>query len=247
MAQGPQQFSAVQILEAGRRAEIEGRVEYAIQFYRHLTDHLPRSPEAATAREALTKLGANAGTGETGYGPQPNGASVNGHYLNGAPSGPNGYASQSYPAASQPGGPMQGPSTRRPMQPQSPGTEVAIRPTFLLPKSRRRYRSGRVIARAFTFLGFLQIGVGIVGLIVGLLSAFGGGVATMPSLIASQPPLIAASGGITLCIIGLAQVLGGQLARAIFDTASANRDLAALGRAKAAFDAGIAMPIHSDH
>ena len=54
MAQNSQQFTSTQILEAGQRAEVEGRLEYAIQFYRHLTDHLPRSADAMIAREALS-------------------------------------------------------------------------------------------------------------------------------------------------------------------------------------------------
>ena len=75
MAQGSQNFTPAQILEAGRRAEAEGRVEYAIQFYRHLTDHLARTAEATTAREALHRLGAVAGSSQA-----PNGGAVNGHH-----------------------------------------------------------------------------------------------------------------------------------------------------------------------
>lgn len=57
MAQAKPQFSAEQILEAGRRAEAQGQIDYAIQFYRHLTDHHATAPEAQIAREALARLG----------------------------------------------------------------------------------------------------------------------------------------------------------------------------------------------
>lgn len=56
MAQAKPQFTAEQILEAGRRAEAQGQLDYAIQFYRHLTDHHPNAPEAQIAREALSNL-----------------------------------------------------------------------------------------------------------------------------------------------------------------------------------------------
>ena len=71
MAPTAAQFSPGQILEAGRRAENDGRIGYAIQFYRHLTDNHNWSPEAAVAKEALTRL-ANfrpAGDAPTGGGP----------------------------------------------------------------------------------------------------------------------------------------------------------------------------------
>lgn len=57
MAQAKPQFTADQILEAGRRAEAQGQLDYAIQFYRHLTDHHASAPEAQSAREALARLG----------------------------------------------------------------------------------------------------------------------------------------------------------------------------------------------
>lgn len=56
MAQGTPQFTLGQILEAGQRAEADGRVEYATQFYRHLTDHYPQSAEARIARDGLARL-----------------------------------------------------------------------------------------------------------------------------------------------------------------------------------------------
>lgn len=56
MAQGTPQFTLGQILEAGQRAEADGRVEYATQFYRHLTDHYPQSAEARIARDGLARM-----------------------------------------------------------------------------------------------------------------------------------------------------------------------------------------------
>lgn len=53
-----QQFTPPQMLEAGHRAESEGRLDLASQFYRHLTEHYAFTGEAAEARNGLGRLGA---------------------------------------------------------------------------------------------------------------------------------------------------------------------------------------------
>ena len=229
MAQGTQQFSPAQILEAGRRAEIEGRVEYAIQFYRHLTEHMPRTPEALVAEQALLRLTAQPA-------PDPSAAvgTMNGHYQ-GATSLPGG--SGSHMAASY-GAP---PSSRALVSARSTGaappeSEEPARRKFVMPRLRRRYRTGRFVARAFTVLGFVEIltGAGLVG--AGMLAKG----PPLPEFLAAQQQLVGVSLGLTVFILGLVQVLGGQLARAMFDTASANRDLASYARARALHESGAA-------
>ncbi|MEQ1614163.1 MAG: hypothetical protein ABL904_15560 [Hyphomicrobiaceae bacterium] len=251
MAQSPQQFTPQQILEAGRRAETEGRIEYAIQFYRHLTDHLARTAEAATARDSLARLGASVASG-TGH--SPAGPGANGHYHTIAPPGPQPYGAQ--PMNGHPTGPQQAstgaaptagtmpgrPSNGQPgsgalivrPSPAAPAADAVARRKLVLPKSRRRYRTGRFVARAFTVLGFVEIAIGVVLLGAGLFSK----VPALPEFLAAQQQLIGVSAGLTVLILGLVQVMGGQLARAIFDTASANRDLAAYARARAIFETG---------
>jgi hypothetical protein len=49
-------YSPAEILEAGRKAESDGRRDYAIQFYRHLTDYYAATPEAVQARYGLQRL-----------------------------------------------------------------------------------------------------------------------------------------------------------------------------------------------
>lgn len=253
MAQSPQQFTPQQILEAGRRAEAEGRIEYAIQFYRHLTDHLARSPEAATARDYLERLGATVGPSP---GPAPATSTMNGHYQTSIPaSAP--HAAGPHSMGGQQNGMPLGPPGQTPVAPPGRGPVAGVHPgsgalivrpapannaeptnrrKFVLPKSRRRYRTGRFVARAFTVLGFFEIAVGVLLLGAGLLSKG----PALPEFLAAQQQLIGVSLGLTVLIIGLVQVMGGQLARAIFDTASANRDLAAYARARAVFETGTA-------
>ncbi|MBX9589036.1 MAG: hypothetical protein K2X43_07020 [Hyphomonadaceae bacterium] len=55
---GSQQFTPPQLLEAGRRAEVDGRLDLAAQFYRHLTEHFAFTGEAAEARNGLGRVGA---------------------------------------------------------------------------------------------------------------------------------------------------------------------------------------------
>jgi hypothetical protein len=58
MVQTSQQFTPQQLLEAGHRAEGEGKFDLAAQFYRHLTEHYSYTAEAAEARNGLGRVGA---------------------------------------------------------------------------------------------------------------------------------------------------------------------------------------------
>ena len=53
-----QALTPPQVLEAGHRAEVEGRLDLAAQFYRHLTEHFAFTPEAAEAHNGLGRVGA---------------------------------------------------------------------------------------------------------------------------------------------------------------------------------------------
>lgn len=56
MLQAAPQFSPFQLLDAARRAEAEGHLDAAYQYYRHTVDQFAYSPEAAQAREGLARL-----------------------------------------------------------------------------------------------------------------------------------------------------------------------------------------------
>jgi hypothetical protein len=57
MLQATPQFTPQQLLDAGRRAEAEGRHDLAAKFYRQLADYYAYTAEAAEARSALARLG----------------------------------------------------------------------------------------------------------------------------------------------------------------------------------------------
>ncbi len=57
MVHASPQFTPAQLIESGRRAEAEGRLDLAVQFYRHLTEHFAEAVEAAEAHGALGRIG----------------------------------------------------------------------------------------------------------------------------------------------------------------------------------------------
>jgi hypothetical protein len=61
MPQGSPQFTPRQLLDAGRRAEADGKLDQANQLYRHLADHYAYTAEAAEARNGLGRIGIDAG------------------------------------------------------------------------------------------------------------------------------------------------------------------------------------------
>lgn len=67
---GTAQFTPRQVLEAGRRAEADGKRDYAIQFYQHVLAHHGATSEAIEADDALRRMTVaepDAGYGANGY------------------------------------------------------------------------------------------------------------------------------------------------------------------------------------
>jgi hypothetical protein len=60
MLQSTPQLSPRQLLEAGHRAESEGKIDLAFQFYSQVADHFDFAPEADPARHRLARLRAGA-------------------------------------------------------------------------------------------------------------------------------------------------------------------------------------------
>lgn len=216
MPQATAHYSAAQILEAGRRAESEGRLEYAVQFYRHLTDFHAAAPEAATAREALARISAR----RTAEGP---------------PSLPAVAAARSAVASVTNG--QHGPSGRTVAS--FPRENIRIAPVgaahagrrLILPSPEPRYRVGRFIALVLSVLGlvFAVGGVAMLVLQYGLLAQH---VAAIPgaALLAGQGLI----GAATALAAGVLTFFLGQVARAVLDGSSAALDLVAIEHAKAA-------------
>ncbi|HXF53512.1 MAG TPA: hypothetical protein VNK52_05250 [Hyphomicrobiaceae bacterium] len=200
-----QQFTPSQILEAGRRAEAEGRTEYAIQFYRHLVDHHGSAPEAEAAHDALVLIEAR----RAGGGPPP---------FNGAEFRP---GPPPVPAADRP--PRLGSTI-------SLGLVGVERPLpLILPAPRRAYRTGRLIARLLTWMGGGSVLAGVAANSALLFAP--DLLARLPEVAVGwlfRPFVAPAMAG-----SGILAMLLGQLARAVLDSANATCDMAATTRAQA--------------
>jgi len=198
----PTQFTPAQLLESGRRAETEGRLDLAVQFYRHLTDNFAYTAEAAEAHNALGRVGA----AQSQIWQPANAVHVNG---NGAYANGNGHANgvHAAPAAEPTHRPARGAraSRRRPVAP------------------RDHYRTGRTMARIFSGFGWAIVALGILLPLLYLLP-------NTPLHMFGLPYFIGSAIGVA--VTGFLIVFSGQIARAIFDQANATRDLAAMERAK---------------
>ena len=209
--QTPQQFTPSQILDAGQRAEAEGRYDFALQFYRHLTAHYPHTREAAVAHEASQLLAQHRDDPRTGP--------------------PSGLARPEYANPNQSGRAAE-PAGRRGIS-LSPAGKAAgaarAQSGFDPPPPRAQYRTGRALARLTTWLGGAMILTGVALLPIAVVN---------PRTFAGLPIAgITTPTGFALAIAGgLLAMLAGQLARAMFDLANAGRDMAALTRARAEQD-----------
>jgi hypothetical protein len=250
MAPTAAQFSPGQILEAGRRAENDGRVGYAIQFYRHLTDHHGWSPEAAIAKEALARL-ANFRPPHDVAPPQV--AAFQGGFQNASAHQPapqsrtpppsNGAEFHGNPghASHQPVAQMtartlgNGGSGQQGVQaaPQYGARALPSAPPLRLPAAERRYRVGSVVAWLLFGIGLLLIAASFV--LAGLHSVgvkVPGAFGTMLGFTGGLP------GALAIFVVGICHVFAAQIGRALFDNANAMRDLVMIERAKISHAAG---------
>lgn len=244
--QEPPQFTPAQVLEAGQRAESEGRLEFAIQFYRHLVDQYPGSSEAAAAQSGLSRLAggpppAPAGR-RGGNNPPPLLPQVSlpaippfepqrleplaappalANPFDAARQGDAPYPYQSgYFGAPAPA--LAGQAQTAPPVMAEPAIDVE------LPPEPRDYRTGRFLARLFAWLGGLAVLAGIAVMVLAVLRP-----RAIPAIPFLGMPLPGAATGAILILAGLFQVMIGQLVRAVLDHANAARDSAGIARAEA--------------
>ncbi len=230
--QEPPKFTPAQVLDAGRRAETEGRHELAVKFYRHLTESYPGTGEAAAAQSALARLPAgHAPTALNGRRPPPGqpmqAASYEPQRYDAPALGPhlgNPFNQQRGPEpayTSQHGAAPNQPSQGHPYQSEV-GAQVE------LPRFRRRYKTSRFIGAIATWLGGLLALAGLALLPVTIFS---------PRLLAALPVIGSTIGNPvgagSIAAYGLCLLVAGQLTRALLDQADASRDMAEIARAEA--------------
>jgi hypothetical protein len=239
MSSSPQ-FTPAQVLNAARRAEAEGKLDYAAQFYRHIVDYYAATPEAQDAREGLGRLEWRrkeppaARPRPMAPAPPPPLSSLNGG--SGAARAPLALHAPreegGYPRPAgfgEPGG-SRGPGAPSRL-PQAVGdtlapSDQAEEPVDDLPDA-GGYRTGRIMAAMIAVMGWAALLGGVMVFVL----AF-----TIAPASLSAPVLGLPLGflvGIALIVGGIVLVLAGQLAHAVFDNASAVRHLLAIEKAKA--------------
>lgn len=203
------QVTAAQVLDAGRRAEADGRVEYAIQFYRHLTDHHGAAPEAAAARDALSRLDHR----RSAIAPEhhPTRAGV-------ARAAPTRAPAPIPRAPSSPG--------KSPIKIAPAGNVEPVAP-MVMSAPTNGYRIGTIIARILAVLGGLWV-------LAGLMMTGAAAVVDLNLLLPRWAPGVALHpfAGPIVALSGLVLLFWTQIARAVFDIARSSRELAAIERAK---------------
>jgi hypothetical protein len=221
MVQTAMQYTPAQVLQAARRAEAEGKMDYALQFYRHLVEQHGATSEAQEAREGLFRI-AEWRWGEARIARRQEGS-------------PGGQFAQGVGAAS----PQQPPKLNEPAAPSAfAGSAQQLPQTVsreaagdeLVPLLKPHYRVAKVIAYGVSTLGFLNVLAGIALVALG----FAGSVAPLLAVGVFGFPMGLLLGVPTL-LLGLVLLLAGQLAVAVFDSANANLEMAAIERGRASF------------
>lgn len=238
------QFTPVQVLHAARRAEAEGKMEYALQFYRHLVEQHGSGAEAQEAREGLFRIaewrwgearvtrGREATSQQSGNHAY-DGASGNGLASNGLAS--NGLASSGLAGAQQAYFPEQAhhaPAAQdEPALPQIIAREAAQdAQADDLPPFRVRYRAAKTIATGLSILGWVGV---LAGFVVATIAA-GGLVAEASASGLFGLPLGVVL-GVPAVLIGLLLVVAAQLAVAVFESTNATLEMLAIERGRLSF------------
>lgn len=228
MVQTAVQFTPVQVLQAARRAEAEGKMDYALQFYRHLVEQHGGTTEAQEAREGLFRIAewrwgearvarTRDGTNPPGAQPvqgQPTPASSGQRVYNVANNAPQ----PAYASEQQGPGPLPQIISRQHAQAEE-------QPSF-----HARFRASKFFAHALSGIGWMTLLSGIGAAAAG----FAGAVSELSAIALLGAPF-GVMLGIPAALFGLVLVVGGQLAAALFDSANATLEMAAIERGRISF------------
>ena len=239
MVQTSVQFTPVQVLQAARRAEAEGKMDYALQFYRHLVEQHGTTPEAQEAREGLFRI-AEWRWGEARV---ARGRDATGGGAQSTQSAPSSQTPPAAPAGNPPGGqrvynvannPPQ--SDYYPDQPQTAAAPGKL-PQVIARGHDQAEQAFTPRFRGAKFVAHVLSGIGWLTLLAGIGAATGGFAGLVPEL-AAIGPLGAPFGiliGLPALLLGVVLVVAGQLAAAVFESTNANLELVAIERGRNSF------------
>lgn len=221
MVQTAMQYTPVQVLQAARRAEAEGKMDYALQFYRHLVEQHGSTPEAQEAREGLFRI-AEWRWGEARIARRQDGAGAAGAQFAQAAAGPPQPPKVDEPAppSAFAGSAQQLPQT---VSRDSAGDE-------LVPLFKPRYRVAKTIAYGVSGLGLVSALAGTAAAVLA-----GAGAVEQVSAVGLFGLPIGLVLGVPAALLGLVLLLAGQLAVAVFESANANLEMLAIERGRLSF------------
>jgi hypothetical protein len=232
------QFTPIQVLHAARRAEAEGKMDYALQFYRHLVEQHGSSAEAQEAREGLFRIAewrwgeARVARGrDTASAPsaQPKAEPAN------APAPPpvsNPLANSGLAGAQQAYFPEQKSHIERDHHDQQALPQIARERAHAddLPPFRARYRAARLGAIALSGLGWVAV---LSGLVVATIAA--GGLVAEASATALLGLPVGVVIGVPAMFVGLMLVIVAQVAVAVFESSNATLEMLDMERGRLSF------------
>lgn len=234
MVQTSVQFTPVQVLQAARRAEAEGKMDYALQFYRHLVEQHGTTPEAQEAREGLFRIAewrwgearvargrdtAGGGAQSTQSPQTPPAAPAGGQRVynvaNNTSQQPTDYYADQPQAAAAPG------KLPQVIARGHDQDEQAFTP---------RFRVAKFVAHTLSALGWMTLLAGI-GAATGAFAGLAPELAAVGLLGVPFGVLL----GLPTLLLGVVLIVAGQLAAAVFESTNANLELVAIERGRNSF------------
>ncbi len=246
MAQTQVQYTPVQVLQAARRAEAEGKMDYALQFYRHIVEHHGTAIEAQEAREGLFRI-AEWRWGEARIARRQEAATANGY--SGQPQQQQQQPQQpqqqrTSPASVATANPQQQSYTPEPADAAVPMTGATRMPQIIAREAaaqaaegndapvayKARYRAARFIALLLSGCGWASV---LGGVAVALL-AFADATADISAAVLLGLPLGVVL-GVPAAVIGLVLIVTGYLAVAVFESTNATLEQLSMRRRRAGY------------
>ena len=245
MAQTQVQFTSVQVLQAAKRAEAEGKMDYALQFYRHLVEQHGNTPEAQEAREGLFRIAEwRWGEARVTRGRDADGEGANAgadDAVNANERARNDMTARAQTPPAPPPVRQTGHNNRANPANDTSADFRSEASAATLPQivSRRRneaegevdyfeerFRLARIVAHVLSAVGWMMIAAGVVGIVAGAADL----VAELAMPVLPGVP-VGVLAGVPAVVFGLCIVVAGQIAVAIFDRTNAALETAAMDRA----------------
>lgn len=219
-AQTSVQYTPVQVLQAARRAEAEGKMDYALQFYRHIVEHHGSTEEAAAAREGLFRI-AEWRWGEARIARRQEAAAAS---RSGQQSPP--------PAPDQPHFSRHGETVE---VPPLPSDNSRLPQIITREASNDDDDDALVHYRVPKIFAFIVSGLGWAGVLAGVVLAViaAGNIVAEVSAAALMGLPVGVVVGLPAALLGMMMVVAGHLAVAVFESCNATQELLALERERA--------------